>query len=91
MSLALEKHKTVNGRSLEVTRTYLKRGQSLTRSLWIKVSPKNPLLKVVVAAPMAALAITMLILILIVLGFTLLAVALVQAIGRTGEKYTEEG
>ena len=76
MSLALEKHKTVNARSLEVTRTYLKRGQSLTRSLWIKVSPKNHLLKVVVAAPMAALAITMLILIMIVLGFTLLAVAL---------------
>jgi len=91
MSLVPEKHKAINGRSLEVTRTYLKRGQNVTRSLCIRLSPKNPLLKVVVAVPMAALMLTMLVLILIMLGFTLLVVGLMQAIGRIGEKDSEEG
>ncbi len=91
MSLVPEKRKSTSGRSLEVTRTYLQRGQSVSRSLWIRVSPKHPLLKAVLALPMAALVLTMLILILIILGFTLLAVALMQVIGRTGEKDSEEG
>ncbi len=86
MYLVPEKHKSTDGRSLEVTKTYLHRGQSVTRSLWVKVSPKHPLLKVVMAAPMAALFLTMLVLFVIVLGFTLLAMAFMQTMGGMREK-----
>ena len=91
MSPIHEKHKTVSGRSLEMTGTYLQRGQAISRSLWVRVSPKHPLLKAVMAPPMAALLLTMLLLILIMLGFTLLAVALMQAIGGAGERDSKEG
>ena len=91
MSLVPEKHKTISGRSLEVSRTYLQRGQGVSRSLWIRVSPKHPLLKAVMAPPMAGLMVTVLILILIMLGFTLLAIALMGAITRGGVKDTEDG
>ncbi len=91
MSLVPEKPKTISGRSLEVTRTYLQSGQAVSRSLWVRVNPKNPLLKVVMVPPMAALMLTMLVLILVVLGFTLLAVALMGAISRAEDKDAEEG
>jgi hypothetical protein len=45
------------------------------RSLWVNISPRNPLLKPVVAVPAAAIMLTMLILIMIIAGFTLIAVA----------------
>ena len=69
MALVREKHKTISGRSLEVTRTCLGKGQAVSRSLWIRVSPKHPLLKVAMAR-MAMLVLTMLVFILIILGFT---------------------
>jgi len=37
----------------------LGRGQDATRSLWIRVSPKHPLLKVIMAPPMAAFVLTL--------------------------------
>jgi len=80
----------MNQRSLEVTRTYLQRGQAVTRSVWVRVSLKHPLLKLVMVPPMAILVLTMLVLILITLGFTLLAVALMGAIWRVGQKESEE-
>jgi len=83
--------KSVTGRSLEVTRKYLQRGQGVSRSLWVRVSPKHPLLKVAIAPPMAILMLTMLVLLLIMLGFTLLAIALMGAITRGGVKDTEDG
>jgi hypothetical protein len=91
MSLVPEKHKAISGQSLEVTRKYLQRGQAVSRSLWIKVSPKHPLLTIIMAPPMAVLMLTMLIVILIILGFTLLAVALMRAMGKAGEKDSHEG
>ena len=90
MSLAPEKRKTTSGRSLELTRTYIQRGQGVTRSIWVRVSPKHPLLKAVMALPVGALALTMLLLILIILGFTLLAMALMGAMSRAGRKGIEE-
>jgi len=90
MSLIREKPRTISGRSHEVTRTYLQRGQAVSRSLWIRVSPKHPLLKAVMAPPIAVLVLTMLVLLLIMLGFTLLAIALIGAITRGGAKDTEE-
>jgi hypothetical protein len=91
MSLVPEKQKTISVRSLEVTRAYLQRGQAVSHSLWIRVSPRHPLLKAVMALPMGALVLTMLVLFLIMLGFTLLAIALMGAITRGGVKDIEDG
>jgi hypothetical protein len=91
MSLIREKPRTISGRSLEVTRTYLQRGQAVSRLLWIRVSPKHTLSKIIIALPIAVLMLTMLILFLIMLGFTLLAIALMGAISRGGAKDTEDG
>jgi len=77
--------------SLQVTKTYLRRGQAASRSVWIRVSPKHPLLKVVAAPPTAAMLLTILILILIILGFTLLALLLMETIWRAGAKDSEVG
>lgn len=90
MSLVPEKHKTVSERSLNVSRTYLRQGQTVSHSLWVKISPKNPVLKVAVAVPTVVIGLTVLLLIMIVLGFTLLAVGLMQAIGRLGKRDFEE-
>ena len=65
ISLASEKNQTPRRRSLEVTRTFLKSGQNVSRSLWIKVNPQNPLLKLLLVPPAAVLILTMLIFILI--------------------------
>ena len=81
-----EKSQTTGRRSLEVTRTYFRRGQNVTRSLWVNLSPKNTMLKVLLIPPAAVFTLTLLIFILIILGFTLLAVALMQAFGKTGAK-----
>jgi len=89
MSLVPEKHKTTSGRSLEVTRAYLQRGQGVTRSIWVRVSPKHPLLKAVTALPIGALALTLFVVILIILGFSLLAMAVMAAI-RSGEERDTE-
>jgi len=79
MSLVPYNDKSLSRRSVEVTRTYIERGHGVTRSLWVNISPRNPLLKPVVAVPAAAIMLTMLILIMIIAGFTLLAVALMMA------------
>ena len=81
---AAGKSKTTRRRSLEVTRTYFQRGQNVSRSLWVSLSPKNTLLKVLLMPPAAVFMLTLLILILIILGFTLLAVALMQVFGKAG-------
>lgn len=88
MSLVTQKPKSISGRSLEVTRVYLRRGRTVSQSLWIKVSPKNPILKVAMALPIGALVLTLLVLVLLVLGFTLLALALMAALSRGEEKET---
>jgi hypothetical protein len=76
-------------RSIEVTRTYVKRGNGFTRSLWVNIKPKNPLLIPVVAVPAAAVMLSMVILMIIIAGFTLLAVALMLASsGKTNKGVT---
>ncbi len=86
----VRKNRNVGKRSLEVTRKYLQRGQSVTQSTWIRVSPKNPLLKAVLTLPIGAVVLIMLILILIAMGFTLMALALMSALSR-GEGNTDGG
>jgi hypothetical protein len=90
MSLVPEKHKTISERCLDVSRIYLRQGQTVSRSSWVKIAPKNPVLKVVVVVPTVTIGLTVLLLILIVMGFTLLAVALMQTTGRLEKKDTEE-
>ena len=91
LSIVEEKSKAMSGRSLEVTRAYLQRGQAVTRSLSITLNPKHPLLKLAIAPPMAVLVLVMLILLLVSLGFILLAVVLMEVISRAGEKGGQEG
>ena len=76
----------MSGRSLQVTRTYLQKGRSVSRSLWVRVSPQHPLLKALTVPPIAMLMLVTLIMFLMILGFTLLAVALMQAMARTERK-----
>lgn len=38
--------------SIVITRSHIVSGQRATRSLWLKVSPRNPLVKLVLAAPL---------------------------------------
>jgi len=82
MFLVGDKQKTTTGRSFEVSKIYLQRGQAVSRSLWIRIRPKHPLLKAILAPPIAVLILIMLILFLIILGFTLLAVALTEQYGE---------
>lgn len=90
MSLERRRNEIVGSRSLGIIKTYLKRGQSASHSVWIRVSPKNPLMKAALALPIGALMLMMLILILIALGFTLMAVALMSGLSR-GKENTEGG
>ncbi len=76
-------------RSLEVAGAYLQRGQTVSRSLWVKVSPTNPLLKALAAIPLGALFLVMFIFMMVVLGFALLAVALMAATSRSQKEGTE--
>jgi hypothetical protein len=70
---------SLSRRSIEVTRTYVRRGHGATRSLWVNISPRNPVLKTVVAVPAAAAMLSMMILMMIIAGFALLSVALMLA------------
>jgi hypothetical protein len=67
-------------RGIQVTRSYLVRGGMVTRSLWVRVSPRNPLLKLVLVPPTVVAMVVLLILMLVALGFILLAMALMWAI-----------
>ena len=70
---------SLSRRSIEVTRSYINRGNSTTRSLWVNIRPRNPILKTIVALPAAAVMLGMLILMMLIAGFALLAIALMMA------------
>ena len=78
-----KKRQNISERSLVVSQTYLQRGWTTTRSLWVRVSPRNPLLKILLLPPLAVLGMTLLILMLILIGFTLLAIAVMSVIPKT--------
>ena len=87
MALVPQNQNNLNRRSVEVTRTYLQRGQGATRSMWVNISPRNPVLKAVVAVPAAAVMLSMFILMLMALGFVLLAITLMWAL--SGKSHRE--
>ena len=87
MALVPQNQNNLNRRSVEVTRTYLQRGQGVTRSMWVNISPRNPVLKAVVAVPAAAVMLSMFLLMLMMLGFVLLAITLMWAL--SGKSHRE--
>lgn len=87
MALVPQNQNNLNRRSAEVTRTYLQRGQGVTRSMWVNVSPRNPVLKAVVAVPAAAVMLSMFFLMLMMLGFVLLTITLMWAL--SGKSHRE--
>ncbi|MFA5054790.1 MAG: hypothetical protein WC562_01255 [Dehalococcoidia bacterium] len=78
-ALVPAKDTSLSRRSIEVTRTYINRGNSTTRSLWVNIQPRNPILRAVAAVPAAAVMLGMLILMMAIAGFALLAMALMLA------------
>ncbi len=82
MSLVPRKPEDTSTRTIRVTQTFLRAGQGASRSLWVNISPRHPLLKIVMVLPMIAVMLVMLIIVLMMLGFTLLAMALLWAIWR---------
>jgi len=81
--------KSLSRRSIEVTRTYINRGQGATRSVWVNIRPQNPIAKAIIAVPAAAIMLSMIILIMLIAGFTLLAMALMLASsGKTNQGNT---
>lgn len=81
-SLIPQKPERLANRSIEVTRTYLHTGEAVTRSLWVKVSPRHPLLKLVMAPLVISAALAIFVLIMLILAITLLAVALVWTLSK---------
>ena len=71
--------RSLSRRSIEVTRSCIDRGQGATRSLWVNIQPTNPILKAVLAVPAAAVMLSMMILMMLIAGFTLLAVSVILA------------
>ena len=55
--------------------------------MWVNISPKNPVLKAVVAVPAAAVILSMFLLMLMALGFVLLAITLMWAL--SGKSHRE--
>lgn len=77
-----------SSRSIQVTRSYLAKSGVITRSLWVRVSPRNPILKLALVPPTVAAMVVLLILMLVMLGFILLAMALMWAISTPKPKET---
>ena len=69
-------------RGIEVTRSYMARRGTVARSVWVKIGPRNPVLRLLLAPPLIAMMLAILVLILVILGFVLLAAALFRAVSR---------
>lgn len=73
-------------RTLEVTITYLHRGGAVTQFLWVKVGPRHPALRVLLAPLLVGAMLGMFILLLVMLAFALLAIVLVSTFSRLGRR-----
>jgi len=79
---------TPKQRSVEVIHTYLQKGQGFTRSVWVKISPKNLALRLIIVPPLVLIGSLIFLLILLALGFSLMALSLYWALSRQKQ---EEG
>lgn len=90
MRTLIPKDSVSPGQSLEVVHTHLQRGRDVIRSLWVKVTPRNPVLKLILAPPLFLTAGMILLLMLVVICFTLMALAvfwmLMKKMLQEGEK-----
>jgi len=73
---------TSRQRSVEVFQTYLQKGQGFTRSVWVRISPQNSLLKLIILPPLVLLGSLVFLLLLLALGFTLLALSLYWSLSK---------
>ncbi|MEK7281398.1 MAG: hypothetical protein AAB037_03485 [Chloroflexota bacterium] len=84
-SLVPQQHpQRLGNRSIEVTRIYLHKGESVTRSLWVKISPTHPLLKLALAPLAITAGLVMFFLIMLIVIIALLVLAIVWAIRKPG-------
>ena len=89
MPSSYESNKVTEQR-LKVLREFVQKVQSVARAIWIKISPKNPLLKaalVIIAVPLVlitfSLGLALFTIVLISLGFIVFALA---QMARTSEQ-----
>lgn len=75
-------------RSLEVFDVYWRRGGVVARSFWIKASPRNPLLKLAIMPPLLGIM-ALIILLMLVVGFALLATTLLFMALKSQQKKEE--
>ncbi len=83
-SLVPQEPQRLASRSIEVTNIYLHKGESVTRSLWVKVSPKHPLLKLVLTPLAIAAALAAFILILLIVIIALLVFSIIWTLRKPG-------
>ena len=83
-SLVPQQPQRLGSRSIEVTKVYLHKGESVTRSLWVKVSPRHPLLKLVMVPLVITAALAAFILIMLIVIISLLVLAIIWALRKPG-------
>ena len=88
MKALVPKSSSSGQRSLQVVHTYLERGGGFYRSVWVKTSPRNPVLKLILVPPLLVTTGLVLLLVLLILGFTLMALVLFSTLVR--QKQAEE-
>jgi hypothetical protein len=81
-ALVPQERGTSKQQSIEVIHTYLQKGQGLTRSIWVKVSPKNLALRLIIIPPLVLIGSLIFLLLLLALGFTLMALSLYLSLSR---------
>ena len=87
-SLVPHQPQGMGSRSIEVTKIYLHKGESVTRSLWVKVSPRHPLLKLVMAPVVITAALAAFILIMLIVIIALLVFAIIWTLRKPGRGKT---
>ncbi|MBF8265359.1 MAG: hypothetical protein HW384_1223 [Dehalococcoidia bacterium] len=87
-SLVPQEPQRPTNRSIEVTKIYLHKGESVTRSLWVKVNPRHPLLKLVLAPLAITAALAAFILVMLIVVIALLVFSIVWAVRRPGRGKT---
>lgn len=75
-------------RNLEVVDVYRRKGEIVVRSLWIKASPRHPLLKLAIMPPLIGIM-ALVILLMLVIALTFLSVALLLTILKSQQKKEE--
>ena len=87
-SLVPHQPQGAGSQSIEVTKIYLHKGESVTRSLWVKVSPGHPLLKLVMMPLIITAALAAFLLVMLIVLIFLLVLAIIWALRKPGRGKT---